>query len=200
MAIMTAAQARVYIRGLTGTGEDSTLDTLIARADSLMASHIGIPAAIAGGDPTIEDTTHTLYLTGDGSDELRLDFYPIQSVTTVHDSSDRTYPAADLVPSGDYTLFGDEGLIRMDDDGGTGSWSSTRRAIKVVAVIGWSTIPDAMLHAAGLQVAHWYNARDHIGRTSISQGGGSIAVQGLQLLPEVKEALRPYRLASQWMG
>lgn len=199
MAIATAAQARTYIRGLTGTAEDATLDTLIARADSLIASYLGFPAATAGGDPTIEDVTYTLYLDGPGGAELRLPYFPIQSVTSVHDSSDRTYGAADLVPAADYSLFGDEGIIRLDDDGSTVAWSEIKRAIKVVAVIGWVTIPDGLVHAACVQVAHWFGARDHIGRSSVSQQGGSISVRDLGLLPEVKQALAPYRLPGAWV-
>ena len=200
MAIMTAAQARaVYLRGMRGDGEDATLDTLIARADSLFASFIGLPSATAGGDPTLEDVTYTLYLTGDGSQSLQLPVYPIQSVTTVHDSTDRTYGSGDLIDSSDYTVFGDEGLIRLDDDGSTATWSKTDRAIKVVAVVGWTTIPDGIVHACGLQVSHWYKGRDHVGRTNISQAGGSVAVKNLGLLDEVKEVLRPYRLTAGWL-
>jgi hypothetical protein len=200
MAIATAAQARVYIRGLTGTSEDAVIDTLLARADSAMASYLGLPAATVGGDPTLEDVAHTLYMDGPGGAELRLPFYPVQSVTTLHDSADRTYGAADLIDAADYTVFGSDGLVILDTDGAIGSFSSVRRAIKVVAVIGWSAMPSAIVHAACLQVAHWYGARDHIGRTSVSQGGGSISVSDLGLLPEVMEALAPYRLPASWVA
>lgn len=200
MAVLTAAQARLYIRGLTGSGEDTALDSLISRADAVFASYLGLPAATAGGVPTIEDVTYTMYLDGTGTSELRLPIMPIQSVTTLHDSTDRTYASASLIATADYTVFGDEGMIRLDDDGSVAAFSKGRRAVKVVAVVGFTAIPASIEHAVGMQVAHWYNARDHIGRTSVSQGGGSISVKGLDLLPEVLEALRPFRLTSTWMG
>jgi hypothetical protein len=200
MAVATAAQARVYIRGLTGTSEDTVIDTLLARADSVMASYLGMPAATVGGDPTLEDVAHTLILDGPAGVELRLPFYPVQSVTSVHDSADRSYGAADLIDAADYTVHGAEGIIRLDDDGSTGSFSGGRRAIQVVAVIGWATIPGAIVHAACIQAAHWFNARDHIGRSSVSQQGGSISVATLGLLPEVIEALAPYRLPVSWVA
>lgn len=200
MAVLTAAQARLYIRGLTGSGEDTALDSLISRADAVFASYLGLPAATAGGVPTIEDVTYTMYLDGTGTSELRLPIMPIQSVTTLHDSIDRTYASASLIATADYTVFGDEGMIRLDDDGSVAAFSKGRRAVKVVAVVGFTAIPASIEHAVGMQVAHWYNARDHIGRTSVSQGGGSISVKGLDLLPEVLEALRPFRLTSTWMG
>lgn len=201
MAIATAAQVRDYIRGLTGTAEDTTLDTLIARCDSLFASHLGFgPPWPTSGDPTIEDTSYTLILDGPGGIDLRLPVYPVQSITSIYDSADRLYGSEDLIPSADYTVYGDEGIVTLDADGSTGGWSKIKRGIKVTAVLGWATIPDSIVHACGMQVAHWYNARDHIGRSNISQGGGSITVRGLGLLPEVRQALAAHRLPSSWVA
>lgn len=200
MAIMTAAEARLYIRGITGTGEDANLNALIARADALFAGYIGLPSPTVGGNPTLEDSTHTIYLDGPGTQYLQLPFLPVQSITSIHDSDERDYGSLDLVASSDYELFGDEGLVRLKDDSAHGTFSDIKRAIKVVAVIGYTTVPEAIKHAAGLQVAHWFQGRDHVGRTSIAQGGGDIDVKHLGLLEEVTEALRPYRQASLWVG
>lgn len=201
MAIMTAAEARLYVRGITGTGEDSTLSTLVSRADAVFASYVGLPPATAGGVATLEDTTITLYLDGPGGQELRLPYGPVLSITSIHDSDDRLYASADLVAAADYELYGLESLIRLTDTSSHGYWSTGRRAIKVAAVIGFSTVPEDIKHAAGLQVAHWFQGRDHVGRKSINQGGGSITVNGLDLLPEVKQALNPYRQAGAiWVG
>ena len=200
MAIITAAEARVYCRVISGTGEDATFNTLISRADAAFASYIGIPAATTGGSASIEDATHTIYLDGPGGQELRLPYLPVQSITSIHDSTDRDYTSTDLVAASDYDLFGDEALVRLKDDSTHGSWSVTKRAIKVVAVIGFASIPEAIKHAAGLQVAHWFQSRDHIGRTNVTQGGGTINIHSLALLHEVKEALQPYRQASCWVG
>lgn len=201
MAIATAAQVRDYIRGLTGTAEDTTLDTLIARCDSVFASYLGFgPPWPTSGDPTIEDTSYTLVLDGPGGIDLRLPVYPVQSITSIYDSADRLYGSEDLIPSADYTVYGDEGIVTLDADGSTGGWSKIKRGIKVTAVLGWATIPDSIVHACGMQVAHWYNARDHIGRTNISQGGGSITARDLGLLPEVRQALAAHRLPSSWVA
>jgi len=200
MALMTAEQARLYIRGIQGTAEDTNISTLVARADAVFASFLGLPAPTTGGNPTLEDTAHTLYLDGPGGQALQLPYMPIQSITSIHDSTDRTYGSGDLVAGSDYDLFGSEGLVYLKDASVHGSWSETTRAIKVIAVVGWTTVPEAIQHAAGLQVTHWFQGRDHVGRTSVSQAGGSISVKGLDLLPEVREALQPYRQASTWVG
>ena len=39
-----------------------------------------------------------------------------------------------------------------------------------------------------------------IGKTNVSSQGQSANLQSLDLLPEVKAALRPYRLATNWVG
>lgn len=201
MALATAAQIRVYLRSLQGTAEDSTLDSMISRFDAIGASWCGLPSASVSTSPTFEDVTITQYIDGPGGQELHT-ARPIQSVTSIYDSTDRTYAAADLVASGDYTLYGDEGLIRLDDDSAHGAWSTTTRAIKLTAVIGFATVPAAITHACGLQVAFWYQNRETAGRRSVSQGGGSVSLtdSGLSLLPEVKEALAPFRLTHGWIS
>ena len=193
MALATAAQIRVYLRSLQGTAEDSTLDSMISRFDAIGASWCGLPSASVSTSPTFEDVTITQYIDGPGGQELHT-ARPIQSVTSIYDSTDRTYAAADLVASGDYTLYGDEGLIRLDDDSAHGAWSTTTRAIKLTAVIGFATVPAA--------VAFWYQIRETAGRRSVSQGGGSVSLtdSGLSLLPEVKEALAPFRLTHGWIS
>lgn len=200
MAVATAEQVRLYVRAISGTAEDATIDTLIARFDAVAAGWCGFPAASSASSPTFEDVTITQYLDGPGGVELFSPVYPIQSVTTLHDSTDRTYASADLIDAGDYTVYGDEGLVRLDDDSAAGSFSTASRAIKLTAVIGFATMPAAIVHACALQTAFWYQGRDHIGRSSVSQGGGSISTKGLDLLPEVKQALSVYRMTAPWLG
>lgn len=201
MALATAAQVKLYLRSLQGTAEDATIDSLVARFDAIAAAWCGFPSASLTTSPTFEDVTLTLYLDGPGGQELHT-ARPIQSVTSIHDSTDRSYGSGDLVASGDYTIFGDEGLIRLDDDSAHGAWSETRRGIKLIAVMGYTTTPSALKHACGIQVAFWYQNRETAGRRSVSQGGGSISMSdaGLSLLPEVKEALAPYRLTCSWIA
>ena len=200
MAVMTAPEARLYLRTISGTAEDSNIASMLTRADSVIASYLGFPAPTAGGSPTIEDTTYVLYMDGPGGQELRVPYLPIQSVTSLYDSADRDYPSSDLIAASDYELFGGEGLIRLTDTSSAGYFSTARRAIKLTAVIGWATIPEAIKHAAGLQVAYWFQGRDNVGRISVNQGGGSATFKPLSLLPEVKEALAPFRNASGWAG
>ena len=76
----------------------------------------------------------------------------------------------------------------------------TPRAIKATFIGGWVTLPEDVKLAVGMQTSHMWGARDHIGRSKISQGGGSFEVSSMSLLPEVKRALAPWRIASTWIG
>lgn len=196
---MTGEEARLYIKELSSSGDDTDIDTLIARADGVMAAWCGFPAR--GAIASLEDQSYTLYLDGPGGTELLLPVGPIQSVTSIEDDPTHLYDGSTyLVDSGDYTLFGDDYIVELDSDGTWGLWSEGRRNIKAVVVAGWATVPADMKHACGLQVAHWYRHRTNIGRESESARGGSIQIRPQSLLPGVKAALRPYRLPQNWIG
>jgi hypothetical protein len=212
MALMTAAQARVYIPTLTSTGEDTNIDTLIARADAAMASWCGYPPVIAatpvmGLTPTLEDQTYVLYNGRGGlvrvldSRHIQCDVWPVISITSIYDDTSEAYGTA--VTSTDYTLIdGNQGLIAYDADSGK-AWADsgpTIRNIKLTAVCGWATIPGDILQAAGLLVAHWWQLRHTQGRTNVSTaGGGSAGLRDEELPASVKQLLSPYRLPRVWL-
>ena len=201
MAIATAANVRDYIRALTGTGEDTLLNSLILRFDRVGSSFCGFPTA--SNLSTFENNTYTHYFDGDGSDRLQLRVVPANTITSVHVDVNREYGSDSLVASSDYELFTDEGLLLLKTDSDQGSFSTGYRSIKVVYTAGFTAIPDAIVHACGIQVNHWYMNRDTIGKSKITQNTSTIDVAPLSLLPEVKQALSPYRLGGQiggWLG
>ena len=201
MALTTAAIVRGYIRSLTGTGEDTYLDLLIARFDEVASAFCGF--AVASNQSTFENNTYTHYFDGDGSDRLQLRVIPANTITTVHVDVDRAYGSSTLVASGDYTLDSDLGLLLLDTDSAQGAFTAGYRSVKVVYTAGFTSIPDGIVHACGIQVAHWYSNRDTIGKTKITQHNSTIDVQPLALLGSVRQALGPYRiggLAGGWIG
>lgn len=200
MALIDAATVREMVPSLTGTGEDSQIDSFIARFGALAAGYMGFPAASVGGNPTLESATYTRYFDGTGTKYLRLDVLPITAITSIHVDVDREYDSSHLVAASDYEIFGDEGLVILKQESTQGVFDHGKRSIKVVFTAGYSTPPMPIKHACAMQVAYWYSARVHLGKTSVNQGGGSASVATLELLPETREALRPYRLASSFMG
>lgn len=206
MAIVTAEEARAYIPTISGTASDSVLNTLIERFDTVAASYLGFPKQ-DDGTHSIESGTYTEYLDGgidrpDGR-ELSLMVRPAISVTSLFDDPDQHYDdTADQIASTDFILYGIQGRIVLRNDKTDSQFTGTRRGVRVIYVAGYTsgTMPKAIDHACCLQVAHWFQARAHIGKTNLSSAGQSAGLMSLSLLPEVKEALAPYRLPMTWIG
>ena len=200
MALMSASEARDYIPGLTSTGEDTVLDLLISRFDSLAAAYCGFPVNNTGTH-SLESKQYIEFLDGPGGRELRLTVRPIISIASVIDDPDLEYDdTSEIVPDTQYTRYDDEGLLILKDDAEKSPFSSAKRAVRVDYTAGYSTVPSTIKHACGVQVAHWFSARNTIGKSKISQGGGSADMLGYSLLESSKEALQPYRLATAWVG
>lgn len=197
MALITPAEARSQIPGLTGTAEDTLLTELISAVGGMIARYLGYPPATVGAAPTVESTSYTRYQDGPGGVELRLEVYPVTAISSIYDSPDRSYAAADLVAAADYTLLdGERGVVSLDYNATHGSWSNDRRAIKATYTAGFSTVPDDIQHAARLAVRHLYDLRQVQGRTSQAVAGVSVGLVTAAALPdEVRRILSPYRLA-----
>ena len=197
MAILTAAQARDYLPGLTGTAEDTLLDTLIARCSAQIAQFLGYPPASGGSVPTVEQTTYTQTLDSPGGLELQLPIGPVSSVTSVHDDPERLYGASTLVAASDYEVDTIRGLIVLKSTSVHGLWSSSApyRAIRVVYVAGWtsvSTNAPEMTDACALMVKQRLDYRHNLGRTSVSRQGVSEALAPQQMSDQVRQLLAPY--------
>ncbi len=206
MTIVSAATVRSYIPTLTGDSQDSLLDTMIARFDAMAASYCSFPKQNSGA-VSLEVGTYYEYFTGaaDGENgrELELMVRPVVSITSLYDDPDQHYDdTTDQIDSSNFIVYGIEGRIVLRNDKEDSSFSKARRAIRVIYTAGYSgsTMPKAIEHAACLQVAHWYQSRAHIGKTNVSSAGQTAALSTLELLPEVKQALNPYRLPSTWVG
>jgi hypothetical protein len=195
VALITAAEAKDLVPGLTGTGQDTRLETYISRAGALMAAWCGFPPASAGVDPTLEDTTYTEFYDGEGGLTLRLDIYPVLSVTSIYDDPDRDYGATTLVSSSDYDIDGRKGLVHLKPDAAHGAWSDGElRAIKATFVAGFSTIPDSLKHACAQEVKRMMTGRATQGQASASTSGKSVSYRDPGLLSETREILAPLRL------
>lgn len=196
MALITAAEARLYLPGLTGTAEDTALDTLILRAGRVMAAWCGYPPASAGGQPSMETLAYTRYYDAPSGRELVLDVWPVTAITSIEDDPTLTWNGTEyLVASADYTLIeGASGRLLLKNTATHAAWSEVEGALKVAFTAGWVTVPDAVKEACGFQVAHVWKDRPAIGASSVSQEGGSVQLHGFDLLPEVRTILEPYRL------
>jgi hypothetical protein len=208
------------VRGLaipalgTSTAEDTNLDTMIARADGVLAGWCGYPPAAAdtaaGGnaDRTLESFAYTDYLDGPSVRDpraLALRVRPLTLVTSVHDDRDRdwSYGAADLVAASNYVVDYTRGRIYLPDNSTHGDWSVGRRVIKVIYTAGFNTGADvAITQAISMLVAHWWAFRKRTGLEGYTSSDGvTVAVTPPVGIPEhVKEMFAPYRLPEVGLG
>lgn len=153
MALVTAAQVREHYPSLTGTGEDTLLNTLITRADGLMAAYCGYPACDSGHH-TLEDETYTLYLEAAVEDPrvLRLPVRPLQSVTSANVDATWDHAAATAVSAADYLAVAIDGALYAKPTGSLQAWSTELRSNKVVVVAGFATTPPALVAIAAMAV------------------------------------------------
>lgn len=197
MALVSAAEARVHIPELSGTGEDTNLDTLIARVEEACASWCGYPPASAGGTPTMASASRVRYLDGPGGRELVIDVWPVTAIASIYDDPEWTWGADALVSSSDYAILdGAVGLVLLAETSTHGAWNHARRSIKATVTAGFTSAPPALKLAICLGVRHLWNLRRELGHTSVS-GEGTVSVSSVDptMLPvECLQALAPYRL------
>ncbi|MFZ9975323.1 MAG: hypothetical protein ACO3GM_00800 [Candidatus Limnocylindrus sp.] len=191
MALITAAEARVYLPDLSGSGEDATLDVLIARASEHIARACGYPAPTTGGTPTMESTSYVRYYDPTRAvqgDALTLGIWPVTAVSAVYDDPDEDYGASTEVLSSAWTLVGDRGVIRIKPTA-YHSWSSYgQRTIKVAFTAGYATIPVGVKDATARTVRDlWASRRTPLASTQQDPGRGPLA-------SEVLAMLQPYRI------
>jgi hypothetical protein len=199
MALITAAEAREFIPGLDGTGEDTLINAYISAADNAIARYLGFPAYDSTGSIyTCEDQTYTLYLPGRDGQEVSDDGRvlhtprPLVSVTTIHSDSDWAYGAGDLVSSDDYLTDLERGMVILKPSSTQGEWLTSWRAQKAVVVCGFSSPPEGLKLACKQLVAHWYLLRSRHGKTSVSALNDNESLRPETWPESVIQALTPY--------
>jgi hypothetical protein len=210
MALITAAQVREHYAKLTGTNEDTILNTLVTRADSLMAQWCGLPRPDSGPH-TLEDVTYTRYYDGPSILDPRildLDVAPVQSITSLATDTAGTWAyGTTWTVTTDYVLDINRGKVYLSP-GSSKAFISAHRAIKVVLVAGFTTVPADLVAACAFQVVHLLNLRTSQGLQTVNAGGSSAtkafnSEQGgadFLIPPLVQAALRPYRLVGSYGG
>ena len=176
MALITAAEAKELIPGITGTSLDTSLDTSIAQAEALIADWCGYPAATPGAAKTMEDTSYTRYYEGAGGRDLVLDVWPVLSspTPTVEDDTTLDHDGSTyLVASSDYSVVKGT-TLRLTSTSTHGTWSKgVEDAIKVTFTAGYATAPDNLKRAIAELVKHLRQGHRTQGAVSTSGKGGS---------------------------
>jgi hypothetical protein len=142
MSLTNSTNVKQYI-GISGSGDDTLLAALILYADDMVKRFLG---------RSLESTSYTERLDGNGRDFIRLANYPVISVTSVNVDAGWDFDPDNDEDAEDYYLDAEPGLIFHT----TGVWSEGRRNIKVVYSAGYATLPKDVVHAANIIVADLY--------------------------------------------
>jgi len=222
-SIITAAEARRWIPGLTGTTEDTILEDLIDAADSALAEFLGYPYPRYEDPPdsrgrTLLKAIYHLYLEGNPAEPkmLRLGAlpsgHPSDTIPTVHIDSSWVWGSDTQLTHGvdfDYAYpdLRADGRFVLRPGGSYGSWPTALRCIKVVTNLGYDAgetffddLPKDIQVACGLLVAHWWQLRHTSGLTNVSQAGGSAGLVSGAIPDNVKQLMEPYRISGNWLG
>lgn len=172
------------VKILTGaaTADDAITQQHITNASFFANKHTG---------RILAKQTFTEYYDGDGSDILFLDNYPIVSITTVHQDSDRAFGSDTLIAATDYLTYADNRKLV-----GIGTrWFKDIQTIKVVYVAGYTigSIPEDLVNAITMLVDFWFKEFDahRFGVTSTGTDTNRITYEK-NIPKEIKEMLNPY--------
>jgi len=184
----------VHIYDLTTIAEVKVL-TGVASADDAITQKLITMASVWANNFTsriLAKQTFTEFYDGDGTAILFLKNYPISSITTVHQDSDRTFATASLVASTDYFTYADNRKLIGDGV----SWERGRQTIKVIYIAGYTigSIPDDLVNAITMLVDFWGKEYDahRFGVTSTGSETNRITYEK-NIPKEIKDMLNPYR-------
>lgn len=169
MALTTLTQVKTKL-GISGTSEDAVLTALVAQADRAIKTWTR---------RSLESTSSVEYPRGYGTKTLRLREQPVTSVTEVRIDVTRVFTSSLtlLTADVDYKLINGM-LYRLN-----GVWPAAREnriglladalipsdgVIKVSYIGGYATLPDDLVLAADMLVAHLYKMRQD-GEAMISE-------------------------------
>ncbi len=179
-------------QGIATSADDALLDLLRDSADAFIAKYCG---------RDFEAGTFTEYYPGEIK-VLRLRNYPLASVTSVKADRLNEFASTTLVPTSDYIINLESGLIHHRD-GPFIIGDPSPRAVQVVYVTT-AAVPGDVKEAYAVLVGHWYRhmktqiAAQHQNIT-MQKFGATTAIfakdqiQGLPLPPDVARLLSPYR-------
>jgi len=158
----------------------SALDITTTNKDTLITALVAAASAWIEGeaDRTFASTSYTEAFSPGRDDRvmrgltvLRPRQYPLISVTSLHQDSDRVFDASSLIAAADY--FTGSLTVELYEDGDTVSFDPGQRTVQLIYVAGYATIPEGLVSAAGLLCAAIFNRRKGTGRSSESLGNFS---------------------------
>jgi hypothetical protein len=171
----------------TESGDDNLLINLINRVTVRIESYCGRKFKIR---------EYTEYQDGESDPEVFLDNPPIDSISQLWDDTDRLFTdsANDLIVSGDYIIYSDEGYVRLFNNETV--FSKGYKNIKIVYSGGYTTIPEELEQTCMDWVLTQYRKyKDKLhGWSSKSYSGVSVLIDLSAIPSDIKAVLDNYKL------
>ena len=171
-----------------GLADDDALASLVADLNEQASETIDL---YCGRDFGLHEAVTEKH-DGNGREKIRLDGFPVVSVTSV------TLGGAALTEDTDYAILDDTGILERID---YGVWTTGKRNLTVVYTYGYNAAPGAIVGIVEDMVAgaltHAARNRTAKGASSMSMDGFSVAYSELSrlmvLAPEQMQTLDRYR-------
>lgn len=166
----------------TDTGKDNFLINVLNAAWKMAVNYIGHDLTTAN---------YVEYYSGDGSENVLLKHYPVNSITSIYIDSLREWAAQTLIDSTDYFFDANTGLVTLFQ--GQASFQAGLGNVKVSYNAGYSTIPyDAQ---RGLIIlAAWVAMRAGTeGMTMQTLGGKSEQYEAYNIPLYIRQYFVPYK-------
>lgn len=179
--LVTIEEVKAYL-GIADT--DTASDKLLQNLS------VGVSAWVERYcDRQFKSDTYTEQHDGCGLSEIQVDQYPIISVTSVHDDSERGFGADTLIATTDYVFYANTGTIRLDG----GIFTKGIQNLKVIYDAGYAKIPTDLAHAVVSLIADRFRNKEHQGVQSMAIGSYKVTYTNEEIPGEIRSILDSYR-------
>lgn len=182
---------------ISSSNYDAVLTTMVAAASRRIENYIDRP---------LEQTARTQeYPIRPRQDVIFLRAYPVTAISSIKIALDWDFSSATTVDTNDFTFDADTGMVHLSFfpilNYNGNNQAAAPNVIQVAYTGGFATstanlissYPD-IAYAADIQAVAMWRRRDAPQGASMNIGGSSLAYEGaLRLIPDVVEALTPYK-------
>ena len=188
---LTDRAALIRFAEIPGTARDAEADSVILAVSRQVENFLDCRFRL-------ETRTEDLDIAFPGHRTFDLQGKPIASITSVQHDLNRDFVGGQLISATDFSFDPDMATLTLDS-----ALTPGERVLRVVYVAGVATAQALRSVAPDIERATLIQAK-HVmdrmtspgGESSVSEQGGSIRTDAMQLLRIVREILRPYQRIS----
>ena len=188
IALISLNEAKQFLKLTVNTEDDLVGDTVNAVSDWINKYC----------DRKFLSAERTEYYNGNGTSELALKNFPVTAIGSLYDDPLRAFGASTLIPSTDYILDGNAGLVQLFN--GHTNFFEGFQNIKITYTAGYavdSTMPYAVQMACKILTSLIYRnvyVQWRVGIASEQVGDKTVTFRDEEVPKMVKSMLDPFRM------